>query len=100
MSMRNETPDPPALSERSESNGIDALIDDAARRLVAGEPSSSLRTGVRDRLGRRDPVWLPVPAWGAAIAIVIAAVLGGRMLLDRSGGSDSAPQNNQRAATH
>jgi hypothetical protein len=38
MSMRNERPDP-----------IDALIDEAARRIVAGEPSSALRRRVRDR---------------------------------------------------
>jgi len=93
--MRN---DPPDLSGRSESNGIDALIDAAARRLVAGEPSSSLRTSVRDRIERRRPVWLPVPAWGAAFAIVIAALIAGRTLLDRSGDSDSVQQNNPRAA--
>ena len=95
--MRN---DPPDLNGRSESNGIDALIDDAARRLVAGEPSSSLRTGVRDRIGRRRPGWMLVPAWGAAIAIVIAAVLAGRMILDRPGDRDGDPQNNRSAAIH
>ena len=93
--MRN---DPPDLSGRSESNGIDALIDAAARRLVAGEPSSSLRTSVRDRIERRRPVWLPVPAWGAAFVIVIAALIAGRTLLDRSGDSESVQQDNQRAA--
>jgi len=93
--MRN---DPSDLSGRRESNGIDALIDAAARRLVAGEPSSSLRTSVRDRIERRRPVWLPVPAWGAAFAIVIAALIAGRTLLDRSGDSESVQQDNQRAA--
>ena len=67
--MRNERPDP-----------IDALIDEAARRLVAGEPSSSLRSSVRDRIGRRRPVWLAVPAWGAAAAVVIAVLIVGRAL--------------------
>ena len=59
--MRNETPDPLALSERSESNGIDALIDEAARRLVAGEPSSLLRRRVRDRIGKRQTLAPFVP---------------------------------------
>ena len=84
--MRNETPDPLALSERSESNGIDALIDEAARRLVAGEPSSSLRSSVRDRIGSRRPVWLAVPAWGAAAAVVIAVLIVGRTLSGPAGG--------------
>jgi hypothetical protein len=88
MSMRNETPDPLALSERSESNGIDALIDEAARRLVAGEPSSSLRSSVRDRIGRRRPVWLAVPAWGAVAAVVIAVLIVGRAFVGPSAGPD------------
>jgi hypothetical protein len=77
MSMRNDPP----VSERSESNvpdTIDALIDHAARRLVAGEPSSSLRRGVRDRIGTRRPVWGLAPAWGVAAAAAIAAVFVGR----------------------
>lgn len=82
MSMRNERS---ALSERSESNGpdsLDTLIDSAARHMVAGEPSSSLRSAVRDRVERRRSQWWMTPAIaGAAAAIVIAAVLVGRALL-------------------
>jgi hypothetical protein len=70
MSMRNERPDP-----------IDALIDEAARRLVAGEPSSALRRGVRDRLDRRRPVWSLVPVWGAAAAALVAVVFAARIFL-------------------
>jgi hypothetical protein len=81
MSMRNERP---VLSERSESNGpdpIDALIDGAARQMVTGEPSSLLRTAVRDRVaGRRSGSSL-VPAWGVAVGVVIAALIVGRVLL-------------------
>lgn len=81
MSMRNE----PALSEQSESNGrdpIDALIDGAARQMVAGEPSSSLRSAVRDRIEHRRSAWLLSPAIaGVAGAVVIAAVLVSRTLL-------------------
>jgi hypothetical protein len=80
MSMRDETPDPLALSERSESNGIDAVIDEAARRLVAGEPSSSLRSGVLSRIGRqRSPWWSFVPALAGAAIVLIA--IAGRALL-------------------
>ena len=67
MSMRNERPD-----------SIDALIDDAARRLMTGEPSSALRIGVRERIGRRRSAWMLAPAFGLAVALVIAAVLVGR----------------------
>ena len=67
--MRNERPDP-----------IDAAIDEAARRLVAGEPSSALRSSVRDRIGRRRLDWFGVPAWGAA-ALVVAVLIVGRALL-------------------
>ena len=70
MSMRNE-PDP-----------LDALIDHAARQIVAGEPSSSLRSAVRDRIEHRRSAWSLSPAIaGAAVALVIAAVLVGRALL-------------------
>ena len=67
MSMRNERPDP-----------IDALIDDAARQLVAGEPSSALRSSVRDRIGSRRPVWSFVPALAGAAALLVVAVIVGR----------------------
>ena len=88
MSMQDETPDPPALSERSESNGIDALIDDAARRLVAGEPSSSLRSNVLSRIGRRRSAWWSfVPALAGAAMVVIAIV--GRALLSPPDGLDT-----------
>lgn len=80
--MRN---DRLVLSERRESNRpdpIDALIDSAARQMVAGEPSSSLRGAVRDRVARRRSPWLLTPALaGAAAAVVIAVVLVGRALL-------------------
>jgi hypothetical protein len=69
MSMRNETPDQ-----------IDALIDDAARQLVAGQPSSSLRRAVRDRIGSRRLPWVFAPVFAAAGALVIAAILVGPML--------------------
>jgi hypothetical protein len=65
MSMRNERPD-----------AIDALIDDAARRIVAGEPSSSLRSSVRDRIGRRRSAWWTFAPALAAAAIVIIAIAG------------------------
>ena len=74
--MRNEPPDPLALSERSESNGIDALIDEAARRLVAGEPSSLLRSSVRDRIGRRRSAWWVFAPALAGAAVVIIAIVG------------------------
>ena len=84
MWMRNE----PAVSEHRESNGrdpLDALIDHAARQIVAGEPSSSLRGAVRARVEHRQSAWLLSPAIaGAAVALVIAAVLVGRALLGPS----------------
>jgi hypothetical protein len=69
MSMRNE-PDP-----------IDALIDGAARQMVAGEPSSSLRSAVRNRVGARRQIWSLAPAWGVALGVVLAALIVGRALL-------------------
>lgn len=63
--MRNERPDP-----------IDALIDEAARRLVAGEPSSSLRRSVRDRIGRRRSAWWAFAPALAGAAVVIIAIVG------------------------
>ena len=81
MSMRNERP---VLSERSESNRpdpIDALIDDAARQLVAGEPSSSLRSGVRERIDRRQSTWSLVPAFaGVAALLIVTGMIVGRTL--------------------
>jgi hypothetical protein len=70
MSMRNERRDP-----------IDALIDSAARQIVAGEPSSSLRSAVRDRVAARRPVWSLAPAWGVALGVILAALIVGRVLL-------------------
>jgi hypothetical protein len=67
MSMRNEGPDP-----------VDALIDAAARQLVAGEPSAALRSSVRDRIGARRPVWSFVPALAGAAAFLVVAVIVGR----------------------
>ena len=91
MSMRNEPPDPLALSERSESSGIDALIDEAARRLVAGEPSSSLRSSVRDRIARRRLAWFVVPAWGMAAATVVAVLIVGRATPPHGAGAVGTP---------
>ena len=91
--MRNETPDPLALSERRESNGIDALIDEAARRLVAGEPSSLLRRRVRDRIGKRQTAWSFVPALAGAAALLVVAVIVGRALLGPVGRTLSGPAN-------
>ena len=71
--MRNERP-------------LDALIDEAARRLVAGEPSSSLRSSVRERIGRRRLGWFVVPAWGTAAAMVVAVLIVGRALSGPFGG--------------
>src|SRR5688500_13613178 len=82
MSMRNERPDP-----------IDALIDEAARRLVAGEPSSSLRSGVRDRIGRRRSVRSFVPAFAGVAALLVAAVIVGSALLGPVGRTLSGPAN-------
>ena len=76
--MRNERPDP-----------VDALIDEAARRLVAGEPSSALRRGIRDRIDRRRPGWSPVPVWGAAAAALVAVAFVARMFL----GAPDRPDN-------
>ena len=100
MSMRNEQF---TLSERSESKGpdpVDALIDEAARRLVAGEPSSALRRGVRDRIDRRRPGWFGVPAWGMAAAIVVAVVIVGRALFGPLGGPDRVRPTSDHLATN
>jgi hypothetical protein len=86
MSMRNERPDP-----------IDEVIDEAARRLVAGEPSSALRSSVRDRIAKRRSAWSFVPALaGAAALLVVAVIMGrglsgpvGRILSGPAGGPDS-----------
>ena len=80
MSMRDERTDP-----------IDALIDDAARQLVAGEPSSALRSSVRDRIDRRQSTWSLVPALAGASALaVVAVMLVGRTLSGPPGGPDKA----------
>lgn len=87
MSMRNES----TPSEQSESHGpdpIDALIDGAARQMVAGEPSSSLRSAVRDRIEHRRSAWSLSPAIAGAAALVIAAVPVGRALLGPPGAPD------------
>jgi hypothetical protein len=92
MSMRNERP---VLSERRESNGpdpIDALIDDAARQLVAGEPSSALRGAVRERIERRRSAWSLVPAFaGGAALLIVTGMIVGRTLSGPPGGPDKAP---------
>ena len=76
--MRNERP-------------IDALIDEAARRLVAGEPSSSLRRSVRERIGRRRSAWSLVPAFAGAAALLVVAVIVGSALLGPVGRTLSGP---------
>jgi hypothetical protein len=84
MSMRNERP-------------IDALIDEAARRLVAGEPSSSLRSSVRQRIGRRRSAWSFVPAFAGVAALLVVAVIVGRTLSGpavRPTGDHPAPNGN------
>ena len=83
--MRNERPDP-----------IDALIDESARRLVAGEPSSALRRGVRDRIGRRRPAWSFVPVLAGVAALLVVAVIVGRALLGRPGGPDTVRPTGER----
>ena len=76
--MRNERPDP-----------VDALIDEAARRLVAGDPSSSLRSSVRDRIGlRRSAWWVLTPALAGAAMVIIA--IAGRAILGVPAGSERA----------
>jgi hypothetical protein len=86
MSMRNERPDP-----------IDALIDEAARGLVAGEPSSSLRSSVRGRIGARRPVWSFIPALAGAAALLVVAVLVGRALLGSPSERDNVRPTIERA---
>lgn len=83
--MRNERPD-----------SIDALIDDAARRLVAGGPSSALRISVRERIGRRRPVWMFVPALAGAVALLVVSVIVGRALLGPPDGPDRVRPTNGR----
>ncbi len=97
--MRNERP---AARARSESNGpdpIDALIDSAARQMMAGEPSASLRHAVRERIPARRPVWLLVPAWGVAAGVLIAGLIGGRALLGPPGARDNVRPAIERAAS-
>lgn len=96
MSMRNENGDPLALSKRSESNGVDALIDEAARRLVAGEPSSALRRGVRERIDRRRPALSFVPVLAGVAALLVVAVIVGRALLGPSDGPDRVRPTGER----
>jgi hypothetical protein len=88
MSMRNERPDP-----------IDALIDGAARQMITGEPSASLRSAVRDRIEGRRPVWSLVPALGVAVGVVIAALIVGRTLSGPDGTPNTARPTIEVAAT-
>ena len=94
MSMRNERP------LDSARDPIDALIDSAARQLVAGEPSSSMRSAVRERIEHRRSPWLLAPAIaGAAAVIAIAIVLVGRTLSGPAGERDNVRPTIERAAT-
>jgi hypothetical protein len=84
MSMRNDH--------------IDALIDDAARRLTAGEPSSALRGVVRDRIGTgRSAGWSFAPALVGVSLVVLAIV--GRALLGPPGERDNVRPTLDRAST-
>ena len=85
MSMRNERP-------------VDALIDEAARRLVAGEPSSSLRSSVRERLRGRRSVWSFVPAFAGVAALLVVAVIVGRALSGAPSERDSTRPADQPVA--
>ena len=98
MSMRNERF---TLSERRASNGsdpLDALIDSAARQIVAGEPSTALRSAVRKRIEHRRSPWSLSPVFAVATAAVIAAVFVGRALLGPPGAPDEARPAIERAA--
>ena len=77
---------------------IDALIDEAARRLVAGEPSSSLRSSVRDRIGRRRSAWAFVPAFAGVAALLVVAVIVGRALSGAPSERDSTRPVDQPVA--
>ena len=70
---------------------MDALIDEAARRLTAGESSSSLRGSVRERIRGRRPAWSFVPAFAGVAALLVVAVIVGRALLDPVGRTLSGP---------
>jgi len=86
MSMRNE---PPLDFARENRDPIDALIDSAARQLVAGEPSLSMRRAVRERIEHRRSPWFLAPAIaGAAAVIAIAIVLVGRTVSGPAGTPD------------
>jgi hypothetical protein len=80
MSMRNE--------QSTGRDPIDALIDSAAREMMGGEPSASLRSAVRHRIERRRPMWSLVPAWGVAASVAVAALFVGWALLGPSGAPD------------
>jgi hypothetical protein len=80
MSMRNE--------RSTGRDPVDALIDSAARQMMAGEPSASLRRAVRDRIEQRRPIWLLVPAWGVAASVAVAALIVGTVLSGPPGASD------------
>ena len=67
---------------------VDALIDSAARQMMGGEPSASLRNAVRDRIEHRRPMWPLVPAWGVAASVAVAALIVGTVWLGRPGASD------------
>ena len=79
---------------------MDALIDEAARRLVAGEPSSSLRGRVRDRIGKRQSAWSFVPSLAGAAALLLVAAIAGRALLDRPAGPDKVGPTGDHLTTN
>jgi|SoiMethySBSTD1v2_1073268.scaffolds.fasta_scaffold00538_21 hypothetical protein len=67
MSMRDERHD----------DAFDELIGSVAKALTASEPTRALRSGVRERIGRRGPAWSPTAAWAFAAATVLAVVFAG-----------------------
>jgi hypothetical protein len=114
MSMHGDAGDAVA----SDSSRTDALIDTAARSMTRGEPPPRLRLAIRARVvskaegridkrrawpGRRSfagggwfaPVW--VPALGAAVAIVLALVVGRAWLGSPDGPDKVHPTNASRA---
>ena len=64
-----------SMQGNHDSDAIDAVIDATARSLTAGEPSAALRVKVRERIDHRSGAWWLTPAWGAAAAVLVAAVV-------------------------
>ena len=69
------------MRDERQDDALGELIASAAKALTVGEPTRSLRSVVRERIGHRRPAWALVPAWGLAAAAVILAVVVGRGLM-------------------